>query len=211
MKSKKQKQTKSPKVTNKTLPKKRIKILLPLLVVIALAGGLFYFKNQFIVATVNGKPIWRKTLVGELEKQAGKKTLDSLITKTLILQEAQKKNVTVSDQEVNEEIKKLEDNFTSRGQDLNQLLAAQNMTRKDLFSQIKIQKLVEKIVGKDVAVSDEEINDYIEKNKNLIPQGMAEDEVKTNVKQQLEQQKRNEKIQKWIKSLRDNAKINYFL
>ncbi len=42
------------------------------------------FKGQFIAATVNGSSISRWSLIQELEKQSGKSTLDTMITKKLI-------------------------------------------------------------------------------------------------------------------------------
>jgi len=185
-------------------------ILVAPLIIIVLAGLLYYFRGQFVVAIVNGKPICRWTLIKELEKQAGKRTLESLITKTLILQEAKKQKVAVSDDEVNQEIKQIEENFTSQGQDFNQLLEIQGITRNGLMEEIRLQKMVETIAGKDVEVTDKEIDDYIKENKDNIPQDMKEEEIRATAKEQLKQQKMNEKIQSWIKSLRDGAKIKYF-
>ncbi len=184
--------------------------LLPLVIII-LAGTLYYFKNQFIVATVNGKPIFRLTLIRELEKKAGREVLDSLITEILILQEAKKENVVISEDEIKEEIRQIEESFSSRGQDLDQLLEVQGMTRDELGEQIRVQKIVEEIVGKDISVTDEEIDEYIEENKDFIPQESDIGEVRASVKGQLEQQKVNEKAQLWIQSLQDKAKINNLL
>lgn len=182
-----------------------------LLVVIALAGGVYFYKGLIIAAMVNGQPIFRLSLIRELEKQSGQKALDSLITKVLILQEAQRQKVIVTDAEVNQSLKTLEDNVTKQGSNLDQLLAAQGMTRDGLKEQIKLQKIVEKIVGKDVSVTDKEVSDYIEKNKSLLPKDAKPEEVKENVKQQLQQQKISEKANTWIESLRTSAKINYFV
>lgn len=184
--------------------------LLPLVIII-LAGTLYYFKNQFIVATVDGKPIFRLTLIRELEKKAGKEVLDSLITEILILQEAKKENVVISEDEIKEEIRQIEESFSSQGQDLDQLLEVQGMTRDELGEQIRVQKIVEEIVGKDISVTDEEIDEYIEENKDFIPQESDIGEVRASVKGQLEQQKVNEKAQLWIQSLQDKAKINNLL
>jgi foldase protein PrsA len=213
------------KISKKTKPEKKVnKISLPLiknfpkankrnlailLAIIILAGTLYYFKNQFIVAMVNGKPIFRLTLIRELEKQTGKGVLDSLITKTLILDEAKKQNVSISDGEINEEVKQIEENISKQGQELTALLDAQGMTRNDLLEQIKLQKIVEKIAGKDISISEQEVDDYIKTNKDLISKDTDIEKIKETIKGQLEQEKLNEKIQTWVESLRQNAKINY--
>ena len=46
--------------------------------------------------------------------------------------------------------------------------------------QIRVQKLVEKLIGKDIKVTDKEIDDYIEKNKDSIPQDAKPEEVRRN-------------------------------
>ena len=172
---------------------------------------LYTFKGQFVVALVNGRPIFRTTLISELEKQAGAKVLDSLITKSLVFEEAGKQKVSVSNDEVNQEIKKLEDNFNKQGQSLDQLLSAQGMTRKDLEEQIRLQKIVEKILVKEVTVTDGEIKDYFDKNKTSLYKTSKFEDVREEIKKQLEQEKLSEKIQTWLSSLRESAKINYFL
>jgi foldase protein PrsA len=193
----------------KQLPPVNKKYLMIGLVVIILAALTFYFRNLFVVAVVNGKPITRLSLIKELEKQSGKKTLDLLVTQELLYQEAQKQQVTVTTDEVNQEIKKLEDNFVKQGQNLNQLLLAQGMTRDSLADQIKLQKLAEKLVEKDVVVSDQEVDDYLKQNAASLPKETKPEDLKTQVKDELKQQKLSEQIQALLQKLHDSAKINY--
>ena len=182
-----------------------------ILAIILLAVILNYAKSWLIVAVVNNKPILRFTLIKELEKQAGKGILDSLITKSLILQEAKKQNIKINDDEINQEIKQLEENLSEQGQDLDQVLEAQGVSKDELREQIKIQKIVEKIVGQNINITDEEVNDYIEENKDLFAEDADPEKTKEDVKQQLKQQKMNNEIPAWIESLHDNASIRYFL
>ncbi len=188
----------------------RKKIIIGVIVIVVLVS-VYLLKSLFIVATVNGEPILRTTFTKELEKKDGKQVLNSLVTKSLILQEANKQKVTLTDTELAQEIKSLEDSLTKQGQNLDQLLQAQGMTRADLNEQIKMQKTIEKLIGKDVKVTDKEIQDYIDKNKDSFPESNSADENKKVVKQQLEQQKLSDKFQTWIADLEKKAKINYFV
>lgn len=174
-------------------------------------GLLYYFKGLFVVAIVNGEPISRLSEIRELEKQNGKQVLESLVTKTLILQEAKKQNATISQTEIDQAIKKIEKDIEGQGQTLDQALTVRGMTRADLIEQIKIQKLIEKTLGKDIKVTDNEVDDYIAKNKITAPEGIKPEETKARVKEQLLQQKLSESFQTWIENLKKNAKINYFL
>lgn len=179
--------------------------------VIILTFLLYFLRSLFIVALVNGQPITRLSLIQELEKQGGKRTLDSMITKSLILQEAKKQKIIVTDQEVDKSVTQLEENLTAQGQDLNQLLQIQGMTRDSLKEQLRIQNIIEKILGKDINVTDQEIKDFIEKNKSSLPKDAKTEEVTASAKEQLKLQKINEKTTSWIDSLRTSAKIQYFL
>lgn len=186
--------------------KKYFVILLVLIIVI---GLLYYFKSFLIAAIVNGQPITRFALMGELDKRFGKKTLDTLVTKTLILQEAKKQNITVSKEELDKKVKEIEDSLTKQGQNLNQLLDSQGMTMEDLKEEVKIQLILEKIAGKDIKVTDQEVDKYIEDNKSMLPKDSKIEDVKDNVRKQLEQDKLGEKAASILKQLRDSAKINY--
>lgn len=181
------------------------------LILILLAGLAVYFRSIFVVAMVNGQPVSRLAYIKEMERMSGKQALDSLITKTIILQEARKKNVAVSPQEVDQEIKKIEENLSKQGQKLDTILQLQGMTKESLREQVYFQKLIEKMVGKDIKVSDQEVNDYIAANRSTLPQDVKEEDLKKQVREQLRQQKLNEKVQTWIKNLQEKAKVTYLI
>ncbi len=180
------------------------------LILIIIFGLLYYFKGLFIAATVNGQPITRFSVISELEKKSGKQTLDSLVTKTLILQEANKRKITVSEKEVQDEMKKIEKNIETQGQKLDQLLKTQGLTKADLEEQIKLQKIVEKMFSKEITVSESEINQFVEANKQSIPSGADSAKVRQAAIEQIKQQKLNEKVQALVGQLKREAKINYF-
>ncbi len=189
---------------------KNPRIFIPIVLVIV-AVLLFVFRGLFIAAIVNGQPITRIGLDNSLEQKYGKEELSSMITQTLIMQEASKKNVTVSDSDVNSSLKQISDSLSKQGQTLDSALALRGMTKQDFVEQLKIQKIVEKILGNQIAVSDKEIQDYISKNKDSLPTGLSDADLKTQVKQQLEQQKLSDKAQTWIAGLQKSAKVNYLV
>jgi SurA-like N-terminal domain len=179
--------------------------------VIIFAALLYFFRGWFVAAVVNGQPVSRMSVIKEAEKQSGKQALDTLVRNDLIEQEARKQNVTVSDKEIDDEIKKVEAQLAKQGQKIDQVLAMQGMNRNDLRRLIRLDKLVGKIVGKDIKVSDKEIDAYIEKNKDALPQGQSETELRASVKEQLNQQKLNAKVQTWLADVQKKANIMYFV
>lgn len=199
--------------TRKTLVLNKIKQPknLILLIVVILAIAAFLLKGLFVAALVNGQPIMRLDVIKELEKQGGKQTLSSLINQTLILQEANKKNIQVSQAEIDKAEKQIEDSLKSQGQNLDAALAMQGMTKQDFLMQLRLRNLVEKLLADKTKVSDKEIADYIEKNKDTFPANLKEPEIKKRVEEQLKQQKLAEASQSWLQELNKNAKINYFV
>lgn len=179
--------------------------------ILVVAGLIYLFRSFFVVAMVNGQPISRMAFSSEVEKQAGKQALNTLITKTLIMQEAKKQHVDISKQEVDAEIKKIEDNLAKQGTKLDTALQVQGMTRNDLADQIKYQKLIEKIVGKDIKVTDQEVEKYITDNKDSLPTDQKPEDLKKDVAERIKQQKLSEKVQAWLADLQKNAKITYFI
>jgi len=192
-------------------------ILVVLIVILLVLAGLVYlFKGQFVVALVDGKPIWRWTLIKELEKQGGSQVLDTLITETLILQEAKDQNVEISLDEINQEMGKIEESLSQQGQKLDEALKSRGMTKDNLIEEIRVQKIIEKLAGKDVEVSDEELDKYIEENKESLSKDVFGEEVKIedireDIKEELRQQKINEGLSSWLDSLHEKAKVKYFL
>lgn len=180
-------------------------------VILLLGAALFYFRGLFVAAVVNGQPISRLEVIRQTEQQSGKQTLDTLVRNALIEQKAKDQSVSVSEKEINDEIKKLQENLSKQGQNLDQVLTAQGMTQDDLKKLIRLDKLVAKMVGKDVKVTDAEVTKYIEDNREALPQGVEEAELKKQVTEQLKQQKTNEKVRTWLAQLQKEAKVTYFV
>lgn len=181
------------------------------LAIVILAILAFVFKGLFIAAIVNGQPISRIAVLQQLEQQNGRQTISDLITKTLITQEAQKRHVTVSQSEVNSDLQNIDKALKAQGQNLDTALASRGMSKQQLIEQITLQKLVEKMVGKDVKVTDDDVQKYIDNNKDNLPQDLSDDDLKKQVRSQLEQQQLQEKTQTFVTNLQKNAKISYFV
>jgi predicted DNA-binding ArsR family transcriptional regulator len=199
------------KSTTTQSPKARKAYIVLVIIILLLGAALYYFRGLFVAAVVNGQPISRWEVIRQTEQQSGKTTLDTLVRNTLIEQKAREANVSVSDKEINDEITKLQGNLSKQGQNLDQVLTAQGMSKDDLKKLIRLDKLVAKMVGKDVTVSDKEVTDYIEKNKEALPQGADEATLKKQVADQLKQQKTNDKVRAWLADIEKQSKIVKFV
>ena len=186
------------------------KRLLIVVLVLILILALVYFSRRYLIAvTVNDKFISRLAVLNKLEKQGGKKILETMITQVLIQQEAEKRKIIVNQKDIDGEMKKIEANVSSQGSTLDQALQTQGMTKNDLTEEIKIQLMLQKMAGNDIKISDKEIDDFINANKNQ--QGFDKEIPKEQVATQLKQQKLQQKMQSFITDLKAKAKITYFV
>ena len=181
-------------------------------VAILLLGGLgYYYKNLLVVATVNGSPISRWSVLSQLEASSGKSVLDSIITKKLIENEAASKNVSVTAEDVDTEIKSIEERLKSQNTTLETALKSENMTMEKLKEQVTINKALQKLVADKLAVSDEDVDAYLKQMGGEIPTTVSEAEFKAQIKTQLQNQKFSTEAQTLIDSLRAQANIRYFV
>lgn len=188
---------------------KLIKIALVVAAVVVLGGLVYSFKGLFIAAMVNGELVSRHSVVKELERQGGRHTLDNLINKSLIESEAKSKNISVSDEEVNAEIKKFEDQFAAVGQNIDDVLAMENLTRDELKNQVAVRIMIEKLVSDKAGISDEDLNKYITDSQVTLPAGQ-EEETKNQIREQMKQEKLATLSMELIEQLRAKAKIYDF-
>src|SRR3990172_2625847 len=135
--AKKSKAIKSSVNLKNRLSKIELKNILTAVVVVIIVLVLGLLKNQFVAASVNGKQINRLELIRELEKREGKRALENLVSEELIMQEAKKKNINVSDEEINRELDVIEKSVTAQGQKLDDLLALQGLTRQQLKEEVR--------------------------------------------------------------------------
>ncbi len=186
----------------------KVKTVVAILVIAVVAGLLYVNKGQFVVATVNGQPISRLKVLSQLEKQYASQVLQNLITQEMVKQEGQKLGVVVSDEEVQAELDKINEDFVAQGSSLEEALTLQGLKLEDVKEGFKTQLLIQKIVGDNVAeVSDDETKTFIETNEL----GEATPELIAQTKEQLQQQKVYQESQLWLQQLRDGAKVNYYL
>lgn len=203
-------QGKADKKSIKMILKLNWKIIIVAVVIIALVVLAYIYKGLLIAATVDGSPISRLAIIQRLERDSGKDLLDSLINEKLVQHEAVAKKIVISNDQVSEEIKKIEAQITAQGGTLEAALASQNMTLNDLKKRILFQKEMEVMLAEKVNVTDEEVAQYIIDNKISVPEGQ-ETVANSQIKTELRNQKLNKEAPGLITALKAKAKIQYFV
>src|SRR3989344_2366080 len=186
---------------------KELKYLLGLILIL---GLLYTYKGSFISATVNGKIISRYSLIKELERQGKDLAVDSLISQELILQEAKRKKINITQKEFDKTIDNVKKSLEGSQQTLDGFLVSQNLTHKDFLKQVKMQLIIEKLVSSGIKISDEQINKYLEENSEFFPVDLSEKELRDAAISQLKQVELNAKIQELLTNLRNKANIKFF-
>lgn len=173
---------------------------------IVIVGGvlLFGLYKWLVLAWVDSTPITRIGMYKQLEARYGKDLTEQMITEALITNEAKNRKIVISQEDVQAEIKKLEDQQGGADK-LNQVLSFQGMTRAELEKQIGYQLMIKKMFGDGVTVSDEELNQYIESNKEQL--GEVNDSTKSAIRDQLLMQKIGQAFNTWLTENKSGKRV----
>ena len=166
-------------------------------------------RGYIVAALVDGKPIFGWNVGKVVMSRYGSQTLDSMISEQLVIDAARKANIRISNSQVTAKVDNLVKSLGANVK-LADLLKYQGLTQNDFESQVRLQLTVEALLGKDILISDKDIDDYIEKNKEILTAtdeaGLREEARKT-----LFSQKMSEKIQPWFTELKSKAHISRLL
>lgn len=185
------------------------RLLYLIVLVLALSALFLTNKSLLVAAVVNGKPIWSWQLNKTMTSRFGKQTLEGMISEQLIADEARKSGVMVAQSDIDT---KQADVLKSLGGNvkLDDLLKYQGMTKTDFDNQIRLQLTVQKILGKDLVITDTDVDNFIASNRAQL---VATDDamMRTEVRGAIMDQKVGEKLQPWFLELKQKAKILRFL
>ncbi|MBE3575438.1 MAG: peptidylprolyl isomerase [Firmicutes bacterium] len=120
-------------------------------------------QNGPVVVTVNGDPITQEQFYQAMEERVGKPILDLLITEQLIRQEAAKEGVTVTPQQVDDQMAQIRSQFPSEAE-YQAALAQNQLTPELLRYQVEMSLLVQGLSRHGVTVTDQEVTDYFNAN-----------------------------------------------
>lgn len=130
-----------------------------------------------IVATVNGEEITEAELIAELEQRYGYPVRESLIEKLIVEQGAANKNLTCTEDEIDEAFEKAQEQINERARQTRESfemwLVRQHLTRAALRDRLRMQILLEKMVKPEVVVTEEDVNKWYEQNAAQLEQSEA--------------------------------------
>ncbi|WP_299087270.1 peptidylprolyl isomerase [uncultured Metabacillus sp.] len=148
----------------KLFSSKKTIAILAVLVVAAAAVFIFLSTRGEVVAKVGDESITKDNLYTFFVEQNGEAAVDTLITKSIIEQEAKKEKVSVSDKEVDAELQELIDSYGGE-ETFNQQLTASGLTEEDVKEDVKTNLQIEKILEPSIEITEEEMKTYFDENK----------------------------------------------
>lgn len=185
------------------------KVLYLIALLLALSALFLANKSLLVAAVVDGRPVWSWELNRVLVDRYGKQTLEGMISEKLIAVEAQKNNVVLNPAEVSareEEIVK----GLGGGMSLEEILKIQGLSKDEFDRQITLQLTVQKILGKDLTITEADIDNFIATNRaTLVATETAS--LRMEAKQAILDAHIGEKLQPWFNELKTKAKILRFL
>lgn len=137
------------------------------IVIIGLTLLLVTKKGWIIAATVNGSPITNFEVLSKLNQQYRTQTLNQMVNEKIILEEAKKNKVFITQKQIEDKIAALEKNVGGK-ETLDNLLSQQGQTREGLKDQLKIQLTIEKMYDNEASVSAEGLDQFIAQNKDSL-------------------------------------------
>lgn len=147
--------------TSKVWPIISLILAAALIVVLVLPFG----GNKDTIATVNNTKITKDDLYQELIKTTGKQqvqqTLENMITRELIVQEAAKQDVVITEEDINAELEIYITSFGSQ-EILEQMLQQYGMTMDDLRQDAEFNAMLLKLLEPKTNVTDEEVKETFE-------------------------------------------------
>ncbi|TCJ05692.1 foldase protein PrsA [Cytobacillus praedii] len=121
------------------------------------------------VASVNGEKISEKELNELLVAQYGTEALDSLITEKVISQEKKKEKIKVSKEELDAEMTAYMESYGGKDA-FEEILANNGVERSTIEKNIENYLVTKKLLEPRIKITDEEMKEYFEENKDSYAQ-----------------------------------------
>lgn len=139
-----------------------IAIILVIVIIGAATLVIYYSHRGEVVATANGEKIYKDDLYDAMLSAGGQDTLNQLISKVLIIQEARRQGIEISDEEAEQELNGFKDEL---GAYFDQFLEQSNLTKEQLKEELKVNLYAKKMAMEQIEISDKDLETYFEENK----------------------------------------------
>jgi hypothetical protein len=171
--------------------------------------GVQYLNYHASAAIVNGKRIYMGEFHDKLVKDYGDTAISQMIDEKLIHSKAEQEGVEITEEDIDEEMKQLEEDYGGK-EALDNQLEMNNTSREQLRDQIETILIVQKILGDDIEITEEEKKEFFEQYKDVLFSDNADptyEEAEEKIEEILIEQKVSQELQPWLKEIKSEASI----
>jgi len=123
--------------------------------------------DEDVVAVVDGVKITKDQFFTRLLHSGGKVVLEQMIYEILLRQKAEQEGIKVSPQELEEKLKEFKQRFPTPDA-MEDQLKKMGKTLEDVKRDMETQILEEKLASRDIKISEEQMKQYYERNKQFL-------------------------------------------
>lgn len=190
-------------------------LLVKILLVIAIGAVVFLLvqknRSMIIAGTVNKAVVTRWELNAKMSEKYADQTFEEIVSEKLLNENLKKNNISVTSQEVQDELAKIKAQYGGEEQFQAAILQFGMTEAKAVQSieqSIGLKKLIESMG--EIVITDEMVSTYFTENKESYADKKLED-VAAQIKDSLYQQEIYTKSQEWYAQIRKDAKVNSYL
>lgn len=195
--------------------KPNIKFLTSFILVVLVGAILFYgarrYRGFILAGMVNKTPITRWELNKVLSRRYGQAVMEELINNKLLSQAAQDKGITISSEDIAQELLKLEESLGGK-ENLELARVQYGLSQEDLNDQVRLRLLQERLAAQlfPTEISDEEVSEYYSANESLYEDQTLQ-EVAQEIKDLLTSQQLQQEFFTWFEEFKQSAQLQNFL
>lgn len=116
------------------------------------------------IAAAGGQPVTDQEWMDELKKKHGDEVLLGMLNHIVVGKEAKALGITVTDEEIEQELKRGMSGYGSEEQYYDQMQSELGLSRQELREETKYRLTLQAVATTGITVSEAEIDDYLEQN-----------------------------------------------
>lgn len=116
------------------------------------------------IAAAGGQPVTDQEWMDELKKKHGDEVLLGMLNHIVVGKEAKALGITVTDEEIEQELKRGMSGYGSEEQYYDQMQSELGLSRQELREETKYRLTLQAVATTGITVSEDEIDDYLEQN-----------------------------------------------
>jgi FKBP-type peptidyl-prolyl cis-trans isomerase (trigger factor) len=171
------------------------------------------YNNMLTTSQMQYQQMGQDPTSEKASEQIKKQTIDSLVGQTLLMQQADEKGYKATDEEINKQLEEVKKQYKT-DEEFEKAMKDAGFSMDELKTQIaenvKYTNYVEKEIKVDEVTEDEmkKFYDQFASQQGKDQKAPKYEEVKPQIKTQLEQQKKQEKLVQHVEELKKKAKVD---